>query len=130
MFKLLVILYVIKLPAQINIFIFSFTCFLSHFVYYCFYLLLCCLCTFFIRFVSVFEKDSGRRFFCEFCEVSKNTFSTEHLQWLLLCIVNFEKFMLAAKYKLCIRHQALINMWIFNENRSFHQKVIFPYKMF
>ena len=29
-------------------------------------------------------------FFCEFCEISKNTFSSEHLRWLLLHI--FERF--------------------------------------
>ena len=28
-------------------------------------------------------------FFCEFCEISQNTFPTEHLQWLLLSITYF-----------------------------------------
>ena len=28
-------------------------------------------------------------FFCEFCEISKNTIFTEQLQWLLLCGAQF-----------------------------------------
>ena len=36
-------------------------------------------------FNKVFEKETlAQVFYCEFCEISKNTFFTEHLRWLLL----------------------------------------------
>ena len=33
---------------------------------------------------TLFKKRLTRVFSCEFCEISKNTFFTEHLRWLLL----------------------------------------------
>ena len=44
----------------------------------------------FIKKVLNFIKKEylAQVFFCEFCEVSKNTFFTEHLRWLLLLIID------------------------------------------
>ena len=37
-----------------------------------------------------FKKETLTQVFpCEFCEISKNTFFTEHLQWLLLFFIKF-----------------------------------------
>ena len=36
-----------------------------------------------------FKKRLWHRFSCEFCEVSKNIFFTEHLRWLLLQFFNW-----------------------------------------
>ena len=37
------------------------------------------------RFYFYIKKESlAQVFFCEFCEISTNTFFTEHVQWLLL----------------------------------------------
>ena len=37
------------------------------------------------------KETLAQLFSCEFCEISKNTFSTEHLWWLLLIL--FELFL-------------------------------------
>ena len=39
-----------------------------------------------LRPANFIKRDSGTDFFCEFYEIFKNTFFTEHLQWLLLGI--------------------------------------------
>ena len=39
-----------------------------------------------LRLVTLLKKTLAQVLFCEFCEISKNTFFTEHLRWLLLDI--------------------------------------------
>ena len=48
-----------------------------------------CQSLFFNKVAGLMRKkgDSGTGVFCEFCEISKNIFFIEHLQWLLLNIV-------------------------------------------
>ena len=41
----------------------------------------CAIVSFFLRFK---QEILAQVFSCEFCEISKNTFFTEHLRWLLL----------------------------------------------
>ena len=47
-----------------------------------------------LRPATLLQKNSGRDVFCKFCEISKNTFFTEHLWWLLL---NFAGILLQKK---------------------------------
>ena len=50
-------------------------------------------CTIFLIMFQAFKHaillkgDSSQAFFCKFCQTFKNTFLTEHLWWLLLCLL-------------------------------------------
>ena len=42
-----------------------------------------------MNFENFIKKETlVQEFYCEFCEISKNTFFIEHLRWLLLIVIS------------------------------------------